>query len=714
MDDTQKYRDLFFEETDEYLQSLNENLLILEKDTESPGIIDEIFRSAHTLKGMAATMGYTTMTELTHNMENVLDFFKTGKLKVSSEAVSVIFACLDKLQEIVEDLRADHYPDYDISELLYDLSNLANPDASETTEVEEMPEAVMEPKEGMAHDAVSEVDASVLRQAYEKGFRGYSILVKVMESCMLKGARAYLVVNKLEQRGEIIATNPGVEEMEEGNFDRIFKLLYVSMSEREEVLEAVENVAEIEEVLVKELREEDLPDVFSVPQLVAEEKSQVETEESQKPVKKTRVTKKAKEPKAIKEPKEAKPKKVKEPVKAKEPVKIKAEEKHAAPHANQSIRVDLSRLDNFMNLVSELVIYRTRLEELSTQYKATEINEPLEQVARITSDLQDLVLKIRMQPVNVVFNRFPRMIRDLTKELDKEMDLIIEGEETELDRTVVSELGEPLVHLIRNAADHGIESAEERIEKGKDPKGTIHLSAYQEGNKVVIKVSDDGKGIDPEKIRESATRKGIPTEGLSKAELINLIFNPGFSTNTEVTSISGRGVGMDVVRSKITSLGGSIDVLSEVDQGTNFVIKLPLTLSIIQALMVHVGSETFALPLGLIEKVVKVLEGDIKDSHNGEVYIYREKVIPVLRVNEALSLSSEATNQHIILVNIGGRQYGLVVDELIGQQEIVIKKLSGSLSKMKEYLGAAILGNGDITLILDVGNLVSGKEETFE
>lgn len=708
MDDTQKYRDLFFEETDEYLQSLNENLLILEKDTESPGIIDEIFRSAHTLKGMAATMGYTTMTELTHNMENVLDLFKTGKLKVSSEAVSVIFACLDKLQEIVEDLRADHYPDYDISELLYDLSSLTNPDTVEKIQVEEIGETVLEAKEGMDHDAVSEVDASVLRQAYEKGFRAYSILVKVMESCMLKGARAYLVVNKLEQRGEIIATNPGVEEMEEGNFDRIFKLLYVSMSEREEVLEAVENVAEIEEVLVKEVREEDLPDVFSVPALILEEKSEVEIEEPQKPVKRTRVTKKAKEPK------EVKPKKVKESVKAKEPVKAKAEEKHTAPHANQSIRVDLSRLDNFMNLVSELVIYRTRLEELSTQYKATEINEPLEQVARITSDLQDLVLKIRMQPVNVVFNRFPRMIRDLTKELEKEMDLIIEGEETELDRTVVSELGEPLVHLIRNAADHGIESAEERIEKGKDPKGTIHLSAYQEGNKVVIKVSDDGKGIDPEKIRESAMRKGIPTEGLSKAELINLIFNPGFSTNTEVTSISGRGVGMDVVRSKITSLGGSIDVLSEIDHGTNFVIKLPLTLSIIQALMVHVGSETFALPLGLIEKVVKVLPGDIKDSHNGEVYVYREKVIPVLRVNEALSLSSEGKNQHIILVNIGGRQYGLVVDELIGQQEIVIKKLSGSLSKMKEYLGAAILGNGDITLILDVGNLVSGKEETFE
>lgn len=711
MDDLQKYRDLFFEETDEYLQSLNENLLILEKDTESPGIIDEIFRSAHTLKGMAATMGYTTMTELTHNMENVLDLFKTGKLKVSSEAVTVIFSCLDKLQEIVEDLRRDHYPDYDISELLFDLSGLTKEEEKSSPEEEPvMPAAPVVEPEGMVHEEVSEVDASVLRQAFEKGFRGYSILVKVMESCMLKGARAYLVVNKLEQRGEILSTSPSVEELEEGNFDRVFKLLFVSMSEREEVLEAVENVAEIEEVVVKEILEEDLSDMFSVPAAAAAE----EPKTLEKPLKKTRTTKKAKEPKVVKDPKEAKLKKAKEPVQPLEPARQRSEEKSSSPHANQSIRVDLSRLDNFMNLVSELVIYRTRLEELSTQYKATEINEPLEQVARITSDLQDLVLKIRMQPVNVVFNRFPRMIRDLSKELDKDMDLIIEGEETELDRTVVSELGEPLVHLIRNAADHGIESAEERLEKGKNPKGTIHLSAYQEGNKVVIKVGDDGKGIDPDKIRESAQRKGIPTEGLGKSELIHLIFNPGFSTNTEVTSISGRGVGMDVVQSKITALGGSIDVLSEVGQGTNFVIKLPLTLSIIQALMVHVGKETFALPLGLIEKVVKVLPGDIRDAHQGEVYIYREKVIPVLRINEALHLAPEGTNQHIILVNIGGKQYGLVVDGLIGQQEIVIKKLSGALSRMKEYLGAAILGNGDITLILDVGNLVAGKEETFE
>ncbi|MBO1265340.1 chemotaxis protein CheA [Proteiniclasticum sp. SCR006] len=674
MDDTQKYRDLFFEETDEYLQSLNDNLLVLEKDTESPGIIDEIFRSAHTLKGMAATMGYTTMTELTHNMENVLEQFRQGSLKVTSDVVSVIFKCLDKLSEIVEDLRDDHYPDYDITDLLEELKNLSGKkeDGSKTDEETGKTESE-------TFDAVSDIDASIIRQAMDKGYRAYSIMVKVTKSCMLKGARAYLVVNKLEQSGEILETSPGVEDLEEGNYEEIFKLLYLSQKGPEAVRETIENVAEIEEVEMKEISEEDLQHAY----LISTEKTEEKNTE-------TRVS-----------------------GEQKENSKNRAEEKHGtAAHASQSIRVDLSRLDNFMNLVSELVIYRTRLEELSTQYKATEINEPLEQVARITSDLQDLVLKIRMQPVNVVFNRFPRMIRDLTQELGKDMDLVIEGEETELDRTVVSELGEPLVHLIRNAADHGIESREERIASGKNPKGIIELIAYQEGNKVVIKVSDDGKGIDPEKIRESAERKGIPTEGLDKNELIQLIFNQGFSTNTEVTNISGRGVGMDVVRSKITSLGGNIEVDSVIGKGTSFVIKLPLTLSIIQALMVHVSQETFALPLGLIEKVVKVNEGDVKDSHNGEVYIYREKVIPVIRINEKLSLPMDTSNQHIIMVNIGGKQYGLLVDELIGQQEIVIKKLSGSVGKMNEYLGAAILGNGDITLILDVGNLVSGKGET--
>ncbi|HAE62362.1 MAG TPA: chemotaxis protein CheA [Eubacteriaceae bacterium] len=682
MDDSQKYRDLFFEETDEYLQTLNDNLLQLEKDTENPGIIDEIFRSAHTLKGMAATMGYTTMAELTHRMENVLELFRNGTLSVTSDVVSVIFKCLDKLSEIVEDLRNESYPQYDISDLLNELDGLSNPDTSKEEPVQGVDFSI-DIKE------ISEIDASVIQSAIEKNFNAFSIAVRIVENCLLKGARAYLVVNKLEQEGDIIQTTPGVEDLEDGNFDRVFKLVYITKQDRAFVLESIENVSEIEEVIIEQITEENIPKGYTLAESQEEAKNEDQFSDEAAMAS----------------------------VKAKISETAKTEEKTGAissTPSSQSIRVDLSRLDNFMNLVSELVIYRTRLEELSTRYRATEINEPLEQVARITSDLQDLVLKIRMQPVSVVFNRFPRMIRDLSQELGKEIDLVIEGEETELDRTVVSEIGEPLVHLMRNAADHGIESAQERSAKGKDKKGTINLTAYQEGNKVVIRVSDDGKGIDPQKIKESAIRKGIPAEGLDDNDLVQLIFNQGFSTNTQVTNISGRGVGMDVVRQKISSLGGSIDVSSDIDKGTTFVIKLPLTLSIIQALMVHVGSETFALPLGIIEKVVNAKPGDIRQSHNEEVYIYRGKVIPVIRVNEKLGIESEGINQHIILVMLGGRYYGLLVDDLIGQQEIVIKKLSGTLGNMKEYLGATILGNGDITLILDVGNLCSGKGENFE
>ena len=315
-----------------------------------------------------------------------------------------------------------------------------------------------------------------------------------------------------------------------------------------------------------------------------------------------------------------------------------------------------------------------------------------------------------MEPVNVVFNRFPRMIRDLSKQLDKDIELIIEGEETELDRTVVSELGEPLIHLIRNAADHGVERKEERLAKGKVEKGIIKLTAYQEGNRVIIIVGDDGKGIAPETIRESAIRKGIDVSGLDGKELIQLIFHQGFSTAQEVTDVSGRGVGMDVVRQKINGLGGTIEVESEVDKGTDFIIRLPLTLSIIQSLMVGIGDNIFAIPLGIIDKVVKIEKEEILKSHSSEIYIYRNKAVPVIRVNEKLSIETRGEEKHIILIQLGDQHYGLLVDRLIGQQEIVIKKLTGILGKMKEYLGATILGNGEIILILDASNLCNERK----
>lgn len=657
MDDINQYRDLFFEETDEYLQTLDDSVLELEKNPKDNQLLDEIFRAAHTLKGMAATMGYDTMTELTHHMENVFELFRNGSIEVNSDIITLIFKCLDQLSEIVEDLRKDKDIEYDISNLIEELNNVSGENTGVTTEKKDTEEYNIN---------ISDTDATVIENAQSRDYNAFKIKIQITKSCMLKGARAYLIVNKLEQQGDIISSNPKAEELEEGNYGDSFSLIYVTKLEKVKVRNIIKNNAEIENVLIKKIE-----DIY----IYQENKADLETEEKSKP-------------KAI----------------------GKREDKgnknrNQGSQINQSIRVDLGRLDSFMNLVSELVIYRTRLEDLSTTYNINEINEPLEHVGRITSELQDLVLKIRMQPVNTVLNRFPRMIRDLSKELNKEIELVITGEETELDRTVVSELGEPLVHLIRNAADHGIESAEVRESLGKPKKGLINISAYQEGNRVVLVVQDDGKGLDPENIRENAENKGINTEGLGDKELINLIFHQGFSTVEDVTNVSGRGVGMDVVREKISSLGGDIEVTSEVNVGTTFLIKLPLTLSIIQALMVNIGEEIFALPLGIIERVVKVEDNEIIQSHNGEIYVHMEKAIPVIRTNKRLNIKSNNDKNHLILISLGEEYYGLVVDDLIGQQEIVIKKLSGALSKMEEYLGATILGNGEIVLILDIANL---------
>lgn len=657
MNDNNKYIEIFFAETDEYLQTLNECLLELEKNPDDGSILDEIFRAAHTLKGMAATMGYNNMAELTHHMESVFEIFRSGKSSINSEIISLIFACLDKLSEIVEDLREGNVLEYDLKNLISQLDNVSNAqgqDAKDSTS--------KDAKE--LNEEISEVDLMIIHSAYERNYRAYGINVKLSEDCVLKGARAYLIINGLDKKGEIIQSDPSTEVLESGEFDRVFKLIYITKLDKKSVIDLVENNLEIESVDVEELNKY-LDDEF-----VAKDDSIVD--------------------------------KV-----------IDNEDKNShntsqASHgSNQYIRVDLNKLDSFMNLVSELVIYRTRLENVSKQDKTSAINEPLEHVARITTELQDLVLKIRMQPVNVVLNRFPRMIRDLSKELNKDIELIIEGEDTELDRTVVSELSEPLVHLIRNAADHGIESGDRRAFLGKPSLGMIKLSAYQEGNRVIITIQDDGKGIDPEIIRQSAIKKEINIQGLTDKDLVNLIFHQGFSTLKEVTNISGRGVGMDVVRQKIESLGGDIDVSSQIDKGTTFIIKLPLTLSIIQALMVKVGENVFALPLGVIERVIKVEKDEIISTHGDEVYIYKNKAIPVVHVAERINIPDTEGNKHIIIVLLGNQYYGLIVDELVGQQEIVIKKLGSVLKDTKEYLGATILGNGDITLILDTSNLCS-------
>jgi len=652
MDDNSRYKDVFLEESDEYLQVLNDGMLRLEIDPEDKDALGDIFRAAHTLKGMAATMGYETMSKLTHSMESALELFRDGNDRISPELITSIFKSLDRLSEIVDKLRVDDFSETEIEDLLEDLSRAAEMTTEETL------------SDGRSDFEEDETNMMIIAEASSKGYNAYEVAIILEEQTALKGARAYLVVNRLEQQGDIIHSTPSPEELEAGDFDFQFKLLYLTKLTEEEIRFELEGISELEKI--------EITPMDTIPSEVLKE---------------DRVIDKA-DHREVNSP-------------------SKSTNSSQGASLSHSIRVDIGKLDSFMNLVSELVIYRNQLEDISTNLKIGEINEPLTNVARISTDLQDLVLKIRMQPVSVVFNRFPRMVRDLSKELDKEIDFQIDGEETELDRTVVSELGEPLIHLIRNAADHGIETAADRKNQGKPEKGVVKLSAYQEGNRVIITLSDDGKGLNPEYIKEAAIRKGLSVDGLNDAEVQQLIFNPGFSTAKEVTSVSGRGVGMDVVKQKISSLGGTIEVVSEVGIGTTFIIKLPLTLSIIQSLMVKLADEVFAVPLGLVEKVVKVEAGEILESHNKEIYMYRGKAIPVIRVDEKLGIESADSEKHLILVHLGDKHYGLLVDDLLGQQEIVIKKLSGVLGKMKEYLGATILGNGDITLILDVGNLCS-------
>ncbi|WP_333861013.1 chemotaxis protein CheA [Clostridium sp.] len=691
--DTSQYMSMFLEEAMDNLQILNESLLQLEQEPHNIDKVNEIFRVAHTLKGMAATMGFNEVGELTHKMEDVLSKFRDGKLKVTQDVVTILFKCLDTLEQMIKNIEDGVEEEVPIKGIIEELENIAN---SENNDKEkEQKEDIQEEKQSDSTESakniqveLNEYDINVVKQARDKGFNSYQIRVTISENTLLKSARVFLIFKSLEEMGEIIKSVPNTEDLENENFDFEVDLTFVTTSDENKVYENLMNISEVEEVSIEriDIESEKLKKMQVKDEQSEQIKSIIQKEDSSKS-------------------EDIKPKPAFVPDKDKENKKTAKKEPHKKIH--QSVRVDLERLDKFMNMVSELVINRTRLEQISSNYKLTELNETLEQVARTTSDLQDLVMKIRMLPLDTVFNRFPRMIRDLSVELDKEMELVIEGADTELDRTVIDEIGEPLIHLIRNAADHGIESKEERVSKGKNPVGKISLIAYQEGTKAVIKVVDDGSGIPVDKVREKAENMGINTEGMSDNDVKNLIFLQGFSTNTEVTDISGRGVGMDVVKTKISALGGTVDVTSEKDEGSAFVIRLPLTLQIIQVLLVGVGDETMAISLSYVDRVIDYKEELVKMTNNKEVIIYNGNVISLVRLYDKLGVKKSKNNKnYIVIVKVGEKTVGLMVDSLLGQREIVIKPLGKTLQNLKEYMGATILGDGLVTLILDVAALV--------
>ena len=708
--DISQYLSMFLEESLDNLTKLNDNLLELEQNPEDLEVVNAIFRVSHTIKGMSATMGYMKMSELTHKMEDVLSKFRDGTLKVNRDVITILFKCLDTLELMVNNISDGHNDDMDISQVMELLVSVADPKKeSELTETSKK-EITIEEKLMLEEHHINLINIE------GKVYSVYEIKIILAETVLLKTARVFIFFREIEKYGEIIHTLPSIQNIESENFDFEVDIVYITMLSQEKLKLIIKNISEIQKVAIKKINSENIKQAYgeevfinleeakeNIKNQLKEESDQDNSEDDEKPKNNNDVNSKNINKVQINANNKQVPK---------ESISYSKKKNISHKKGAQSVRVDLERLDMFMNMVSELVIHRTRLEQISNTYNLPELNETLEQIARSTSELQDLVMKIRMLPLEVVFSRFPRMIRDLSLELNKDIQFLIEGANTELDRTVIDEIGEPLIHLLRNAVDHGIETKEERLASGKNPTGKITLYSYQEGTKAVIKIKDDGKGISVDKIKEKAEKISINTDGMSDSDIKNLIFLEGFSTKEKVTDVSGRGVGMDVVKTKISSLGGTIDLVSEFGKGSTFIIKLPLTLQIIKALLVKVNGETMAISVGFIDSVINWKEDIIKKSNNKEVISYRDEIIPLIRMSEKFNLDSyenqdNINNNYIIVAKVGEKVAALLVDDLLGQQEIVIKGLGKSLQDLKEYIGATILGDGLVTLIVDVATIIS-------
>lgn len=692
--DVSQYLEIFIDETKEHLQSLNEQLLIIEKEPENTDTINEIFRAAHSLKGMAGTMGYKRMQKLTHQMENVFSEIRNGKMKVNANLVDVLFQCLDALEEYLDCIQesADEGTN-DNEPILKQLEAILNGGtaAAATEPKEEAKQSESDTDIRKYKEFVfAEFEKHAMQEALDKKQRVYAVSVQIEEACLLKAARAFLVFKSLESIGEIIKSQPSVQDIEDEKFEQVFSICIIADNDLDKVLSVIKNVSEIKEAVGEEittlegLNSEDKKDKDEQPQEVSTAKVE------NAPASQTK--------KEDKKPAPAKAKTTSKPV------------------VNRSVRVDIEKLDVLMNLVSELIIAKNGLISTSSDGEGSSsqaFNEQIEYLERVTTNLHESVMKVRMMPIETVTNKFPRMIRDLSKKLDKKMELYMTGEDTELDRTVIDEIGDPLMHLLRNSADHGLETADVRAERGKPEVGTVRLDAYQDGNNVVIEVSDDGNGINVEGVRNSAISKGSITaeqaESMTDKEIIDLLFKPSFSTAKKVTDISGRGVGLDVVKTKIESLGGDIEVKTQLGEGSTFIIRLPLTLAIIQALMVELGDEKYAISLGNIQTIEDIPVSDIKYVQTKEVIHLRGAVIPLIRLDKVLDIEAtdEPDSLTVVIVKKGDKQAGLVVDRLLGQQEIVIKSLGKYISNSSKIIsGATILGNGEVALIIDVNTLL--------
>lgn len=695
--DVSQYLEIFIDETNEHIQSLSDNIMALESEPDNKDVVNEIFRAAHSLKGMAGTMGFKRMQRMTHDMENVFQEVRNDTIEVNSEMIDLLFECLDAIEgylEIIKETSDEGTNDNEaiIQQLNSFLDGTANAPASAPAAEAHVGESQAGSETSVSkkflEENLEEDEKRKLKAAAETGKNVYGMTAYVQKDCLLKAARAFLVFKAVEEFAEILVYKPSQQNIEDEKFENDFSIFFSSEEALDKIVDAAKGVSEIEDVVAERIPVEEIDHAPAAePETAPSLPAPAAGTQAAAP---------------------------------KQPASNAAAPKKQAgkPVTSRTVRVDIEKLDELMNQVSELIIAKNSLVSLSvnsgsgTQNQAYQ--EQIEYLERITTSLHESVMKVRMVPIESVVNKFPRMIRDLSRNLNKKMELFMTGEETELDRTVVDQIGDPLQHLLRNSADHGLESAEIRQERGKPEVGTILLKAFQEGNNVIIEVSDDGNGIDTESVKRKAIERGLVTpeqaENFSQKEIIDFLFMPSFSMAKKITDISGRGVGLDVVKSNIEALGGDVTVKSVYGEGSTFTVRLPLTLAIIQALMVIIGDEKYAISLSSIVSIEEIPMGDIKYVEAKEVINMRGTVIPIVRLNQLLDIEPPEDEQEsltIVIVSKGEKQLGLVVDDLMGQQEIVIKSLGSFIDNSTKIIsGATILGDGEIALILDVNTLM--------
>lgn len=698
--DVSQYLEIFIDESEEHLQTLSDCIMVLEKEPDNKDTINEVFRAAHSLKGMAGTMGFKRMQHLTHDMENVFQEVRSDRVKVTSGMIDLLFKCLDALEGYLDNIKSTSDEGTEDNEVIIKELNdfIAKADGEaeaenkEVSEVKEAtPAATQEEKEGQEKIELTEEEKKAIREAESNGQHIYAMTVHIQKDCLLKAARAFLVFKAVEDFGQILVYRPSSQDIEDEKFEFEFSFFLASEESEDKIVAAAKAVSEIEKVDAEEIH---------LDEYVKEAEAQEEQQAKEAAAEQKEAT--AEAPKVAEK---------------KAPAANAKKQTNAKPVTGRTVRVDIEKLDALMNQVSELIIAKNSLVSISSnesgEYQNQSFHEQIEYLERITTNLHESVMKVRMVPIESVVNKFPRMIRDLSRKLGKKMELYMTGEDTELDRTVVDQIGDPLQHLLRNSADHGLEDNATRVERGKPEVGSIFLKAFQEGNNVIIEVGDDGNGIDVAAVRDKAVERGVITaeqaENMSQKEIINLLFLPSFSMAKKITDISGRGVGLDVVKSNIEALGGDVEVRTKLGEGTTFIVRLPLTLAIIQALMVEIRDEKYAIALGSIANIESIPVNEIKYVQAQEVIHLRGAVIPLIRLDQVLDMEEkqeEPENLTVVIVKKGDSLAGLVVDNLIGQQEIVIKSLGKYITNNKIISGATILGDGEVALILDVNTLM--------